>query len=88
MTRRALGRGLKALIPDTKAASGRELLELNVDQIHPGRYQPRHNIDLEGIQELARSIKALGIIQPILVRPADGSSPIKMLVCFFALWAD
>jgi ParB family chromosome partitioning protein len=74
MTRKALGRGLKALIPDTKAASGRELLELNVDQIHPGRYQPRHNIDLDGIQELARSIKAIGIIQPILVKPGDGST--------------
>ena len=74
MTRRALGRGLKALIPDTKATSGRELLELSVDQILPGRYQPRHNIDLEGIQELARSIKALGIIQPILVKPADGNT--------------
>jgi ParB family chromosome partitioning protein len=69
-----LGRGLKALIPETKTASGRELLELNVDQILPGRYQPRHNIDLEGIRELARSIKALGIIQPILVKPADGST--------------
>jgi ParB family chromosome partitioning protein len=73
MTRKALGRGLKALIPDTKATSGRELLELSVDQILPGRYQPRHTIDLEGIKELARSIKALGIIQPIVVKPADGN---------------
>jgi ParB family chromosome partitioning protein len=74
MTRKALGRGLKALIPDTKATSGRELQELRVDQILPGRAQPRHTIDLEGIQELARSIKALGIIQPVLVKPADGST--------------
>ena len=74
MTRRALGRGLKALIPDTKTTSGRELLELSVDQILPGRSQPRHTIDLEGIQELARSIKALGIIQPVLVKPADGNT--------------
>jgi len=67
-----LGRGLKALIPESKAPEGGGLLQIDVEQVLPGRYQPRHEFDENAIQELARSIKARGIIQPVLVKPADG----------------
>lgn len=72
MSRKALGRGLKALIPESKAPEGGGLLQIDVEQVLPGRYQPRHEFDENAIQELARSIKARGIIQPVLVKPADG----------------
>jgi len=66
-----LGRGLKALIPESKAPEGGTLLELDVERVLPGRSQPRHNFDGDSIRELALSIKARGIIQPIVVMPAD-----------------
>lgn len=49
-------------------ASSRSLLELNVDQIIPGRYQPRKAFDETELQALADSIKTQGVIQPIVVR--------------------
>lgn len=74
MSRKALGRGLKALIPESRAPEGGGLLELDIEQVIPGRYQPRHEFDADAIQELARSIKARGIIQPVIVKPADGDT--------------
>lgn len=74
MSRKALGRGLKALIPDTKPPEGRAVMELDVDQVIPGRYQPRQDFDRDGIRELADSIKARGIIQPVIVHSSDGST--------------
>lgn len=44
--------------------------ELAVDQLQPGKYQPRSRMDQEALKELAESIKAQGVIQPILARPA------------------
>ena len=72
----ALGRGLGALIDD----AGREkyenidsISEINIDLIETNPYQPRSKFDEEGLNELASSIKELGIIQPITVRKlADG----------------
>ena len=61
--RKALGKGLDALIPGTKDES---LLEIN--NIKPNRFQPRMDIKDEGIKELADSIREKGIIQPIIVR--------------------
>jgi len=72
MARKALGRGLKALIPDTSPLEGQTLLELPIDQVLPGRYQPRQDFDPEKIRELADSIRARGIIQPLIVKPAEG----------------
>ena len=74
MTRKALGRGLKALIPESKAPEGETLLQLDVERIQPGRSQPRHNFDEGSIRELALSIKARGILQPVVVMPADGDT--------------
>ena len=73
--RPALGKGLSALIPDAADALTAPLrvsLEVDVDQLEPNHYQPRGPIDAGRLEELARSIKANGIIQPIVVRRLDG----------------
>ena len=68
-----LGRGLDQLLPTVAkrepAAGGDELKELDVELIQPGEYQPRSGMDPERLQELAASIKAQGVVQPIVVRP-------------------
>jgi ParB family chromosome partitioning protein len=71
--RPALGRGLSALIPDTAPpAAGERALEVDSDLLRPNKFQPRTNIDEGKIDELARSIRSNGIIQPIVVRKVDG----------------
>lgn len=72
--RPALGRGLSALIPDSPApapAAGERALDVDIDLLRPNRFQPRTVMDDDRIEELARSIKAQGVIQPIVVRKAD-----------------
>ena len=74
MTRiKGLGRGLDALLgadePAAAAASGDVLASLPIDALQPGRFQPRAHIGQEGLAELAESIKAQGVMQPILARP-------------------
>ena len=72
--RPALGRGLSALIPDAPAApagAAERTAEVDTDLLRPNRFQPRTMIDDGKIDELARSIKANGIIQPIVVRKTD-----------------
>ena len=71
--RPALGKGLSALIPDTplgppQPASIPGVLELEIDRLAPNDYQPRLNIDDARLGELAASIRANGVIQPIVVR--------------------
>lgn len=65
-----LGRGLDALIPEyeTTLDSDKEYLLCDIDQIQPNRYQPRQNFNEEDLEDLSRSIKTQGIIQPLLVR--------------------
>jgi ParB family chromosome partitioning protein len=71
--RPALGRGLSALIPDAAPPSaGERALEVDSDLLRPNRFQPRTTIDEAKIDELARSIRSNGIIQPIVVRTVDG----------------
>lgn len=66
---RGLGRGLDALLGGDEAQDAGEVLRtLPVTQLQPGRYQPRTQMDQESLAELANSIKAQGIMQPILVR--------------------
>jgi ParB family chromosome partitioning protein len=70
--RPALGRGLSALIPEAPAAAPSErALEVDIDLLRPNRDQPRTAMDDAKIDELSRSIKSNGIIQPIVVRKAD-----------------
>jgi len=68
---RGLGRGLDALLGgDMETVAGNDSLRnLQVAQLQPGKYQPRTQMDQESLQQLADSIKAQGIMQPILVRP-------------------
>jgi len=71
MTRRALGRGLSALLSDRPATTNEEMVEVDIDLIEPNNFQPRTNFNEERLEELAQSIRSNGIIQPILVRRID-----------------
>jgi ParB family chromosome partitioning protein len=66
--RRGLGRGLEVLVGGLEPGSP-ELLELAVDAIHPNPRQPRKRFDGEAGSGLTESIRAQGVIQPLLVRP-------------------
>ena len=70
----ALGRGLDALIPGTESITGQseDYFQCDIDLICPNRYQPRRHFSKDELAELSRSIEEQGIIQPLLVRPADG----------------
>lgn len=66
----ALGRGLDALLPDIEPIEdiSEGYFECNIEQIHPNRYQPRLRFPNDELEEMSRSIKQQGIIQPLLVR--------------------
>ncbi len=70
-----LGRGLSALIPDREEGldSRSNLGTLPLDKIKTNRYQPRQSFDEDKLAELAESIKANGIIQPLIVTKTEGS---------------
>ncbi len=71
---KGLGRGLDALLSSGKNEKDEVMRDLNVAQLKPGKYQPRTHMDEVSLNELAASIKAQGIMQPILVRQlADNS---------------
>jgi len=75
---KGLGRGLDALLgaddDNTATAAATDgLKELSLEALQPGKYQPRTNMEQEALAELAESIKAQGVMQPVLVRPiAEG----------------
>ena len=72
--RPALGRGLSALIPDSPAPappSADRSLDVDSDLLRPNKFQPRTQMDDDRIEDLARSIRANGIIQPIVVRKVE-----------------
>ena len=69
MARKVLGRGLSALLGDeTSKTSGENYLEIDLDLIEPNSEQPRSRFTEEKLEELAQSIRANGIVQPIVVR--------------------
>jgi ParB family chromosome partitioning protein len=69
MTRRVLGRGLSALLPDSPATTvSEDFLEIDIDLIEPSFAQPRTHFDEGKLEELAQSIRSNGVVQPILVR--------------------
>jgi ParB family chromosome partitioning protein len=84
-----LGRGLEALLgqssrtsaavalpePAPPAPLDEELTRIPLDLLQRGRYQPRIDMRPESLQELADSIKAQGVVQPIVVRPLDPAAP-------------
>ena len=69
--RPALGRGLSALIPDAPVVPADRAVEVDTDLLRPNRFQPRSSIDEGRIEDLAKSIRSHGIIQPIVVRKMD-----------------
>lgn len=70
--RRGLGRGLEVLIGG--AASPAELLQIPLGSIRPNTRQPRRHLDADGISGLAESVRAQGVVQPVVVRPAEGGT--------------
>ena len=83
--KRGLGRGLEALlgsvpgqgIADTDTAG--QLSTLPVDLLQRGSNQPRTDFDKEALQELAESIRAQGVLQPVMVRPLDDSGKYEII---------
>lgn len=88
LKKRGLGKGLDALLSTSHAASNKlysaeevagvtaktdDLLMLDIDLMQPGKYQPRKDMSTEALEELAESIMAQGIIQPIVVRKVSAS---------------
>src|SRR5450756_2647985 len=71
---KGLGRGLDALLSGGKSEKDEMMRDLNVTMLKPGKYQPRSHMDEASLNDLAASIKAQGIMQPILVRQLADSS--------------
>jgi ParB family chromosome partitioning protein len=76
MKKKRLGRGLGSLIGNIEEITqvseqdhAHGLIELDIDRVQRGRYQPRQVFDQKSLQELAESIRSQGIIQPVVVRP-------------------
>lgn len=74
--KRGLGRGLDALLTSNRTSTSEsatvissELQQLPVEFLKPGKYQPRKDMSQEALEDLASSIRAQGVIQPIVVRP-------------------
>ena len=75
MARQPLGRGLGALIGESSTAAAaipEASTEIDIDLIDPNPEQPRHRFDPRELESLAASIRANGIVQPIVVRPHAG----------------
>ncbi|MSQ68755.1 MAG: ParB/RepB/Spo0J family partition protein [Gammaproteobacteria bacterium] len=85
--KKALGRGLDALLGvgrdeptlGAEAANGDRLLNIPIDLIQRGRYQPRLDLKPEALQELAASIRAQGVVQPVVVRALPDSSRYELV---------
>ncbi len=66
--RRALGKGINALIPMKEAVHEEKIVFLAIEKIKPNPYQPREDFEPQSLEELTQSIREKGVIQPILVR--------------------
>ena len=81
--KKALGKGLGALIGEGRSALGRaggaggegRLRELPLAEIAVNRRQPRRTFAADELEELAASIRALGVVQPVVVRPLQPAAP-------------
>ena len=74
MKMKGLGRGLDALLAGNETAGKEQQRTLPVGSLQPGKYQPRTRMDKESLEELAASIRAQGLMQPILVRPVGNAA--------------
>jgi len=74
MQRKVLGKGLKALFPETNRTDTRSsFFQLNVELVKPNPDQPRTHFSSDSLEELSRSIKEKGVIQPIVVRKKNNT---------------
>jgi ParB family chromosome partitioning protein len=67
--RPALGKGLSALIPDAPLPAATKQTEVDIHLLSPNAFQPRREMDEAALDELTQSVRAHGLIQPIVVRP-------------------
>ena len=72
MKKGGLGKGLEALLPNLPEESADKLAEIKITEIDPNPNQPRRSFDAAALEQLAASIRTSGVIQPIVVRPAQG----------------
>jgi ParB family chromosome partitioning protein len=74
--RRRLGRGLEALLGPTantvEARADGSLRQIPLQEIRPNPYQPRHQFDETALADLSASLESAGLLQPVVVRPANG----------------
>ncbi len=85
MESRGLGRGISALIPSHKVKSTEDklkgnIIDLPLSKIIPNKNQPRNKFDKEALDELAKSIKEFGILQPIIVRETGKGGVYEIIV--------
>ncbi len=71
---RGIGRGLSAILPRSQSAAVEGLRDLAIELVSPNPEQPRHDLDGEALLALAESIKARGVLQPIVVRSLAGGA--------------
>src|SRR6201987_5713409 len=69
--KKALGRGLSALLGTPDLETPEALREIDIDRILPNSHQPRKNFDETGLNELAASIREHGLVQPVVVRALE-----------------
>lgn len=80
MTKKGLGKGLDALFADNATDVGQGAqVTLRLSEIEPNREQPRRNFDEEALEALAQSIKENGVLQPLVVRPIEGSERYQLV---------
>lgn len=72
MARRALGKGLDALIPDLKGGAGEGVVEIGIEEIASNPFQPRTRMSEDSLEDLKQSISERGVLQPIIVRRKAG----------------
>ncbi len=83
--KRGLGRGLDALLGigaeqgAAEAGTADELRSVPVDLIQRGQYQPRHDMKSESLNDLAESIRAQGVVQPVVIRPLGESGRFELI---------
>lgn len=85
MPRKALGRGLSSLLREVETATA-GLEQVPIAAIDPNPFQPRHSFPEESLKELSESIRATGVVQPVLLRPAPAAPERYQLVAGERRW--
>ena len=83
-SKKGLGRGLSSLIGDSGTNSINN--KISISSIIPNKYQPRKNFEKESLEELTNSIRERGIIQPLIVRKAEGQNEKYELIAGERRW--